>query len=63
MKKVKNGHIIQDTGTGGAWPVSSNRVVWAMAAWEIYTYTGDRNWLESCSYGFAIPIAGAIGNL
>ncbi|MDP2338695.1 MAG: glycogen debranching protein, partial [Bacteroidota bacterium] len=26
---------------------SSDRVVWAMAAWEIYTYTGDRNWLES----------------
>jgi len=47
MRKVKNNHIIQDTGTGGAWPVSSDRVVWAMAAWEIYTYTGDRKWLES----------------
>ena len=47
MKKVKDGHIIQDTGTGGAWPVSTDRIVWAMAAWEIYTYTGDRNWLES----------------
>lgn len=47
MKKVKDGHIIQDTGTGGAWPISSDRVVWAMAAWEIYTYIGDRKWLES----------------
>jgi len=47
MRKVKDGHIIQDTGSGGAWPVSSDRVVWAMAAWEIYTYTGDRKWLES----------------
>lgn len=47
MRKVKDNHIIQDTGTGGAWPVSSDRVVWAMAAWEIYTYTGDRKWLES----------------
>lgn len=45
MRKVKNNRIIQDTGTGGAWPVSSDRVVWSMAAWEIYKFTGDRNWL------------------
>lgn len=43
--KVKNGRIIQDTGTGGAWPVSSDRIVWAVAAWEIYKTTGDRQWL------------------
>ena len=43
--KVKNGRIIQDTGTGGAWPVSSDRIVWAIAAWEIYKTTGDRQWL------------------
>lgn len=43
--KVKNGHIIQDTGTGGAWPVSSDRVVWGLAAWEIYLVTGDKEWL------------------
>ncbi|MCB9638514.1 MAG: hypothetical protein H6727_06345 [Myxococcales bacterium] len=24
--------IVQDTGTGGAWPVSSDRVIWALAA-------------------------------
>jgi len=46
MRKVKNNRIIQDTGTGGAWPVSSDRVVWAVAAWEIYKYTGDRDWLR-----------------
>ena len=46
MKKVKDGHIIQDTGTGGAWPVSSDRVVWSLAAWEIYKTTGDRDWLK-----------------
>ena len=46
MKKVKNGRIIQDTGTGGAWPVSSDRVVWGLAAWEIYQFTGDENWLK-----------------
>jgi len=45
MKKVKNDRIIQDTGTGGAWPVSSDRVVWTLAAWEIYKNTGDKKWL------------------
>ncbi len=45
MRKVSDNRIIQDTGTGGAWPVSSDRVVWALAAWEIYKYTGDREWL------------------
>ena len=45
-KKVKRGRIIQDTGSGGAWPVSSDRMTWALAAWEIYKATGDRNWLK-----------------
>ncbi|MCC8037130.1 MAG: hypothetical protein LIP02_03205 [Bacteroidales bacterium] len=47
--KVKNGHIIQDTGTGGAWPVSSDRIVWSLAAWEIYLTTGDRAWLAEAA--------------
>ncbi|MBI1344395.1 MAG: glycogen debranching protein [Terrimonas sp.] len=46
LKKVKNGRIIQDTGSGGAWPVSSDRTVWALAAWEIYKVTGDKDWLR-----------------
>ncbi len=46
MAKVKNGKIIQDTGTGGSWPVSSDRMVWALAAWEIYLVTGDDDWLK-----------------
>lgn len=45
-KKVNRGRIVQDTGSGGAWPVSSDRVVWAIAAWEIYKVTGDQNWLD-----------------
>jgi hypothetical protein len=45
-KKVNRGRIVQDTGSGGAWPVSSDRVVWAIAAWEIYKVTGDRDWLN-----------------
>lgn len=48
MKKVSgDGRIIQDTGTGGSWPVSTDRMVWALAAWEIYTVTGDRQWLNT----------------
>ena len=45
-KKVKNGKIIQDTGTGGAYPVSTDREIWAVAAWEVYKVTGDRDWLK-----------------
>ena len=40
------GRIIQDTGTGGSWPVSTDRMVWALAAWELYAATGDRDWLR-----------------
>jgi len=46
LAKIKNGKIIQDTGTGGAWPVSSDRMTWALAAWEIYKVTGDKDWLR-----------------
>lgn len=47
MKKVNpEGVIIQDTGSGGAWPVSSDRMIWAVAAYELYKVTGDRKWLE-----------------
>lgn len=44
-KKVKNGKIIQDTGTGGAYPISTDREIWAVAAWEVYKVTGDKDWL------------------
>lgn len=47
MKKVDPlGRIIQDTGSGGAWPVSTDREIWCVAAWELYKVTGDRKWLE-----------------
>jgi hypothetical protein len=47
MAKVDSaGRIIQDTGTGGSWPVSTDRMTWALAAWELYAVTGDRNWLR-----------------
>ena len=46
LKKVKHGKIIQDTGTGGSWPVSSDRMIWSMAAWELFKSTGDMDWLK-----------------
>ena len=52
-KKVDRlGRIIQDTGSGGAWPVSTDRQIWGIAAWEVYKVTGDRKWLE-----FIYPVA------
>lgn len=45
-KKVKRDRIIQDTGSGGAWPISSDRTTWVLAAWEIYKVTGDQAWLD-----------------
>lgn len=41
------GKIIQDTGTGGSWPCSSDRLIWVVAAWELYKVTGDYNWIQS----------------
>ena len=46
LRKVKDGRIIQDTGTGGAYPVSSDRMIWAVAAFEVYKVTGDEEWLK-----------------
>jgi len=48
MAKVDSaGRIIQDTGTGGSWPISTDRMTWALAAWELYAATGDREWLRT----------------
>jgi hypothetical protein len=47
MRKVDSeGRIIQDTGSGGAWPISTDRMIWAVAAYEYYKVTGDRDWLK-----------------
>lgn len=45
-RKVKNDRIVQDTGSGGAYPVSTDRIIWAVAAWEVYKATGDAGWLN-----------------
>lgn len=46
VKIDRMGRIIQDTGTGGSWPCSSDRVVWALSAWNICLATGDMEWLK-----------------
>ena len=45
-KLSPTGRIIQDTGTGGSWPVSSDRHIWTLAAWEVFLATGDSTWLD-----------------
>ena len=45
-KLSDSGRIIQDTGTGGSWPVSSDRHIWTLAAWEVFLATGDAEWLD-----------------
>ncbi len=46
MKRVSQGRIIQDDGTGGSWPVTTDRAVWVLGAWEVYLATGDKDWLK-----------------
>ncbi len=48
MKRVRNGRIMQDTGTGGSWPVSTDHAVWVLAAWQMYLVTGDVQWMKQC---------------
>ena len=45
-KITPDNRIVQDTGSGGAWPVSSDRMIWIVAAWEIYKATGSKQWIE-----------------
>lgn len=45
-KVTPTNRIVQDTGTGGAWPCSTDRTVWAVAAWEVYKVTGSEQWLS-----------------
>lgn len=47
LRKVdRMNRIIQDTGTGGAWPCSIDREIWIVAAYELYLETGDMEWLK-----------------
>ncbi len=46
--RVQNGVVVQDTGTGGGWPVSTDRVSWALGAWALHQVQGDARWLSWC---------------
>ena len=46
--RVHHGVVMQDTGTGGGWPVSTDRVSWALGAWALYEVQGDAQWLAWC---------------
>lgn len=43
--RVRDGVVMQDTGTGGGWPVSTDRVAWALGAWALHQSQGDKEWL------------------
>ena len=34
----------------GQWPVVSDHIGWATAAWEVYKTTGDKKWLAYCKH-------------
>lgn len=46
--RVRDGVVVQDTGTGGGWPVSTDRVAWALGTWALYQVQGDTAWLAWC---------------
>lgn len=48
ISRVRDGVILQDTGTGGGWPISTDRVSWALGAWAYYQSSGDKKWLHYC---------------
>ena len=39
--RVEDGLILQDTGTGGSYPVSTDRIVWALASYETALIKND----------------------
>lgn len=46
-ENVKKGmEIVQDTGSGGSWPVSSDRVTWAFGAVEVLKYLEGNDYNE-----------------
>ena len=47
---VKDGRISHDS-KGELWPVVSDDISWASAAWEVYVVTGNKEWL---SYAYEV---------
>ena len=41
IKRNNSNMIVQDTGSGGSYPISSDRIVWALGAWETLKHLPD----------------------
>ena len=41
IKRNNANMIVQDTGSGGSYPISSDRIVWALGAWETLKHLPD----------------------
>jgi len=46
LNRVKKHTILQDKGEGGSWPINTDRMLWTIAAWEVYKTSGDKGWLK-----------------
>lgn len=46
MKCVVDGRVKQNIKEYGAWPFTSDRYMWIVAAYEVYKSTGDMKWLK-----------------
>lgn len=75
---VRHGRVVQDAGAGGGWPLSTDRLMWIVAAAEIFNVTGSVNWArEACDVAlrtlltdshvlYSAPdrlLCGALGNI
>ena len=51
MEKIQGNpaELMEDTGTGGSYPVSTDRIIIAIAVWEHYLSTGDTVFWRRCT--------------
>ncbi len=48
--RIENGMILQDTGSGGSWPVSTDRITWITAAYDYALYKQSPEYFEKVYY-------------
>ena len=46
LKSVVENGMISHKHKSSLWPINTDDISWAMAAWEIYAVTGDKDWLK-----------------
>lgn len=47
LSRVINNNILQDKNISDSWPISTDRILWTIASWELYKTTGDEKWLKT----------------